>query len=100
MSIWLQLNKDWLEKNSLEGNRNAIEELGEEQGKNILLWQDLESKVEIEEITDKYIDLSISNDFVSINFSVNFTVDEFIAIIEIAVKKMEIFKNILQNLNK
>ena len=96
--IYINLKKDFLTRTKQSANKKAIDELGEEEGINSLLYPELPAKVEIEEITEHSLLLSVSSELGFFSIDVELGQEELIELISIAVKKLNKFKGILESL--
>ena len=95
---YLSLKKEFLDKNSKEAEAESISNMGEEDGKGYLIFNFDESNVEIEEIDESKSQLSVrsTTDLGDIYLTVELTVDSLISLIEVATKKLNKVKTVLE----
>lgn len=100
MGLFLSLNKDEFTPDKIkEYNKAAIEEYGnDESGKGALLMQE-EIIGRVEEIEEDNINIVIDNSkYGYISCGVELTSQDLLELIEIAVKKLNKFKTVLEGL--
>jgi len=98
--VFISMDKKFVDKNLQKWNRKAIEEYGEESGKECYLYED-EEVASIDEIDENgnWIKIVCETSPIGyISMYVDLDTDDLIRLIEIAVKKMNKFKNILESL--
>ena len=96
--VYLNLNKQYLEKTKEKANKLAISEMGDD-CKDLLMWDLNDKEVVIDQIEeDGTIDAHSDSDIGYVSFKVKLTDDDLIAIITIMNKRMNKFKNVLESL--
>jgi hypothetical protein len=94
------MNKEFVNKNLKNWNDEAISELGEEEGKDCYLYMDSEN-ARIEEIDEENGELHIACETSKLGYislDVELRADDLLDLIEIAVKKLNKFKTVLEGL--
>ena len=97
--VYLNINKDFFDKNKESMNKEAIEEMGDE-GKDSYLFNDNEDGV-IEEIDEEASTINIKCETSQLGYiSMDIKVDseDLLSLIELAVKKLNKFKTVLEGL--
>lgn len=95
--MYANVKADFVEKEKEKANFNAIQELGKEEGKNALLWTNIEDSIEdvsIEENGDVFV--CWNNRLGSFSLTLELDTDDFIKLLEIAVKKANKIKTLLE----
>lgn len=96
--VYLSLNKEFFEKNIKKMNQEAITELGEEEGKNILQFSD-EFQGYIDEIDGNLIDVTIEHpNLGNIYIPIKLDDDDYIKIIENVTKRLNKFKSLVESM--
>lgn len=97
--VYLMLNKGYVERTMKEANEQAINELGEEDGKDTLMWDLNDSKDKLEEIgEDGSLSVVSASEIGSIDIYLKLSVSNDIDIIESIVKRLNKFKTMLESL--
>jgi hypothetical protein len=95
--MYANVKASFIEKEKAKAHQNAVGELGDEEGKDSLLWQELEDSVDdmsIEDNGDIYF--SWTNSLGSFGMTFKPSTDDFIKLLEIAVKKANKIKTLLE----
>jgi hypothetical protein len=98
--VYLNLDKNFVDKHLKEWNEEAINTFGEEEGKDMYLFNDGE-KARIEEIDEDAGELYVvceTSKIGYISLDVKLTTEDLLDLIEFAVKKLNKFKTILEGL--
>jgi hypothetical protein len=97
--IYLNLDKNFVDKHLKEWNEEAIKEFGKE-GKDMYLFNDEEdARIEdIEEDAGKFNVVCETSKIGYISLDVKMTTDDLLSLIELAVKKLNKFKTILEGM--
>ena len=98
--VYLSLEKEFVDKNLEKWNKDAIEELGREGGKYSYLYYD-DEKAKIDEIDEEHNRILIACETSKVGYismEVELTAEDLLRLIEIAVKKLNKFKTILEGL--
>lgn len=99
MGVYLSLSKSYVEKTLQKANERAIKELGEEDGKDTLRWDfDEDCSIEIDQDRNE---IRLNSEQASIGYislQGEPSIDEQIEIVELVVKRMNKFKNLLESL--
>lgn len=94
---YINLEKEFLEKNKIEMEKLSISEIGED-GKDCLRYDD-DCIGHIDEINPDSISVTLEASKIGyISFDVKLDDDDYIQLIENAVKKMNKLKNIMESL--
>ena len=96
----IYMNKSFVEKNLKKWNEEAISDLGEEEGKDTLIYHD-ETIGAIEEINYDKGTITVmaeNSDFGNIYIDIKLDTENLLELIEFAVKKLNKFKSILESL--
>jgi len=96
--MYVRLNEKFLEKTKEEAKETAISQMGDEDGKDNLLWEDTVGKIEIEEITDEYICVSIDSKLGYFSVDIPLTSDVLEDLLGVVIKKMNKIKTMLESL--
>jgi hypothetical protein len=96
IEMYVNIDTDFFDKSRKVAEKEAIAELGEDDGKNHALWTDLVDNIEIDEISDANILVHIENKLGFFSFEIPLTTDNLIDILEIAVKKANKIKTLLE----
>jgi hypothetical protein len=97
--VYLNLDKNFVDKHLKEWNEEAIKAFGEE-GKDMYLFND-EEDARIEDIDEDAGELSVvceTSKIGYISLNVKMTTDDLLSLIELAVKKLNKFKTILEGM--
>jgi hypothetical protein len=94
----MNLNKEFIDKNLESMNKNALSRFGDVDGKNDYLFEDGVHGT-IEEIDDNRFGIIVDNPELGF-FTVDIDLDDndLVRLLEMAVKKMNKFKNLLESL--
>jgi hypothetical protein len=96
--VYLNIDKEFFEKNKNKAEKQSIEELGDE-GKNNLIFDIINDEVNIEEIDDTgKISISSKSDFGWVYTDVKLDNDDMLRLIELFVKKLNKFKSLLESI--
>ena len=98
--VYISMDKEFVDMNLRNWNKKAIEEFGEEEGKEAYLFRDGSYGV-IAEFDDEKGELVIDVEDSKIGFMsipVKLSINDYIDLIQLAVKKLNKFKNILESL--
>ena len=98
--VHISMDKEFVDKNLEEWNERAKEEYGEEGGKDTYLYEDEEVGY-IDEIDEngKWLKVVCETSKLGyISMMIDLDIDDLIRLIEIAVKKLNKFKTILEGL--
>ena len=97
--VYITANKEFVEKTSEKANKDAISEFhGEDEPGKSLLW-DLEDQYsEIEITEDGRIKVVSDSKFGFISVDVALTSEDLVKIVELVVKRLNKFKNVIEGL--
>lgn len=97
--VYLNLKKEEFTPEKIkEAEKQSMDELGDEEGKGYLRFDDDEAIPTIEEITDEEINVIVDGKFGYISLDLKLTADDLIALVELAVKKLNKYKTIIEGL--
>ncbi|MHA1664296.1 MAG: hypothetical protein ACTSVW_00470 [Candidatus Njordarchaeales archaeon] len=98
--VYISMDKKFVDRNLKNWNAEAIEEFGEEDGKETYLFTDDTYGKIIEFYEDEgEIIVDVENSKIGfISVKVKLDIDDYINLIQLAVKRLNKFKNILESL--
>lgn len=98
--VYINLEKEFLKKTEKKANEDAIAEMGEESGENILMYSDLkEDECYIDEINDDgIINIIINGEWGYIGAKIGLDDDDFIKIANLLIKRFNKFKSVVESL--
>ena len=95
--VYLNIDSEYFEKNKDKFLKTAKEEFGDENSKSYLYIDEIEGQ--ISEIEDNKIFITIENSPIGyISMDVSISTDDLVKLLEIAVKKMNKYKTVLESL--
>ena len=97
--VYLALDKPFADKNLPNWNKEAIDEIGEEDGKNTYLYMD-DKSMKIQKMDDEG-NITVAcetSKFGYFSADIELTVKDLLGLIEIAVKKLNKYKSLLESL--
>ena len=95
--MYVNLDKQFLEKTKEEANKDAIADTGDE-GKNELLYAELTDELENFEITDDEISVAFSNKLGYFSVTIPIDADALEQLISVTIKRMNKIKTLLETL--
>jgi len=94
--MYARIDKSYIDKHAEGARESAVKQFGEEDAGDDLLFEDVEMKSVEAEVEDEKIDFSLDTEMGYISFEWSPDVDELIGIIELAVKKSNKIKTMLE----
>jgi len=97
--VYLNIDKEFFEKNKASANEKAKEELDEESGENCYLFDLKDEECYIEEIEkDGTLKIISKSELGYIYFDIKLDEDDYTNLVQILVSKLNKFKNIMESL--
>ncbi|MHA1852526.1 MAG: hypothetical protein ACTSUF_03355 [Candidatus Heimdallarchaeaceae archaeon] len=95
--MYVNLDKEFIERTKLKANKEAISEMGED-GKNCLLYAELQEKIESIEITENEIIIDVDTELGYFSLSIPIDTEFLEQLLSVVVKKMNKIKTLLETL--
>ncbi len=98
--MYININGKFFDTNREKAKKTNIEQIGEADQKteDTLQWDDLSSSIEDMEITENNINVSLSNELGWFSIDIPLDTNDFVKLIELAVKKFNKMKATFEGL--
>jgi len=95
--MYVNLNEKFLERTKKKAKEKSISESGDD-GKDNLMYEEINENIVIDEITDEHILVSIDSDLGYISFEIPLTADVLEDLLGMVIKKMNKIKTLIESL--
>jgi len=96
--MYVQLDGSYLERTRAKANEEAISSVGEEEGKNQLMYPELKDEVSSFEIEENKISVSFSNELGYFSMEIPISLEDLEQIMSLTIKKLNKIKSLLESL--
>ena len=95
---YVSIDNKFLQKNLKEANELSISELGSDDGKDLLRFDDLKTTIEELEIKENGIDVTVSNELGMFGLFIPLDSDDLVVLLQESIKKFNKIKAFMETM--